>query len=205
MRKGYISLCFMSLAIGRNINMNIIKDIYFHSEQYFKNSILTMCFSGYYSHSLIQEMARALIKNLEKKQINKETIFKVFSVFIEQLETVKDYYERNFRDYVNDNMNTFAIANLQDNSENFCIQIGYILQKTDFDKCVEFLESLKSLERHELRRMYMSGLRKSLSDENVLEQELSLIDMAIKCREPIKYSYEVLDQKYTFFSIEVWL
>ncbi|HUZ18009.1 MAG TPA: SiaB family protein kinase, partial [Spirochaetia bacterium] len=60
----------------------------------FEEHSIMMCFSGPFSHSVIEELGVAIKKYLLSEDAPKDRLADVFAVFVEQAQNLKNYTER---------------------------------------------------------------------------------------------------------------
>ncbi len=165
-----------------------------------KNIIL--CFTGPFSKGVVSDLTSAA-KNFIKLDFETEVKNQnVFSVFIEQIQNMKNYCDTKKEDSFYYEICNSAIILIEKNQNNYCIRSGNLIESNDSYKLVEKLEKIIKSDKDQLKKMYKEQLKKPISDD-AKGAGLGFIDMARKANQEIKYQLvnENFDKKY--FTLEV--
>ncbi len=168
-----------------------------------ERNIVFMCFNGQLSHPLIEELARSLSKKLEYEKIEKSTIYNIFSVFVEQVINIKRYYEKRKKNFIKDHLKTSGTILIEEKDERFIISTGNIILNVDVSEVENNLRKIAFMNKEELKVFYKSELKKSAMEEDTLDAGLGFIEISRRASEPVKYSFDQIDDMYTFFTMEV--
>ena len=163
-----------------------------------------MSFTGPFSQGIIEEIGSALRNYLESKSDSKGRIFKVFSVFIEQTQNIKNYAFTLADKDEQEDILLSGILNIGLKDDKYFVSSGNLVKKEDVAELKERLEQISSYDKKELAKIYRNQLRKSDSEEGN-GAGLGLIEMARKASENIIFDFENVDNKYDFFTLTIKL
>lgn len=165
------------------------------------SKILT-CFSGRFSQGLIEEMGEAVKKHMESEEKPKSDIFNVFSIFVEQTQNIKNYLsvkedDSTYNPYVGN-----AIVCIGKMDETYFVWSGNVIENSDIEPLEKKLEMVIKADKDELKKLYKEQLKKEL-DPGKNGAGIGLIDIARKASQPIEYSFDKIDDKFSFYEIKV--
>lgn len=160
-----------------------------------------ICFSGPFSHSVIEELGVAVKKYLVSDDAPKDRLADVFAVFVEQAQNLKNYAARggfiepSHAVYRN---GTLAIAR---EGDRYVVGSGNLVRNEDAAGISESLKALVGLDAGGLKQLYKDRLRRPTGDGS--SAGLGFIDMARKASEPIRYAMREQSDGSVFFNISV--
>jgi len=158
-------------------------------------------FSGPVSQFVIEGIGETLKHKMELEDAGMNTIQRVFSVFVEQMQNV-----------VNHSADTVTPSNWSDgelrvgtlvvsrNGGKFWLQCGNMVQESSVPILRERLDYLRGLDRDALKALYRDA-RKSASDCDSKGAGLGFIDIARRASEPIDYQFSPATPGLSFFTI----
>lgn len=166
----------------------------------FEDQGVMICFSGPFSHSVIEELGVAVRKYLVSAEAPKDRFSDVFSVFVEQAQNLKNYAAR--KEFAHPSRahyqnGTLAIAR---QAERYVVSSGNLVKKEDTATISSSLSALAGLDKLELKALYKERLRRPQEGGGA---GLGFIDMARKASEPVIYSLRDLTDGSVFFDIRV--
>jgi hypothetical protein len=176
-----------------------IANLYDLRESFTRDEIL-ICFSGPFSHSIIEELGNATKRYLEEAQLTRASLMDVFSIFIEQTQNVRNYAEMKAAEgnlALDFNSGIVVIAR---SGDRYVVSSGNIVERADVRNATEKLDRLGKLDRPGLKAAYKEQLRRD--QEPGKGGGLGLIDMSRKATEPLEYSIREIDERYCFFSLK---
>ncbi len=176
-----------------------IARLYDLKEGFTREEIL-ICFSGPFSHSIIEELGNAVKKYLEIEQLTKASLMDVFSIFIEQTQNVRNYACMKTAEGNSDHDFNCGIVVIGKAGEKHVVSAGNIVERRDIAGAIDRLDSLRPMDKQALKAAYKEQLRNSQSDPK--GGGLGLIDMARKASEPLEYAIREIDDRYCFFSMK---
>lgn len=160
-----------------------------------------MSFSGAFSQGIIEEVGEA-IKIYVNHQEEKDQIPKIFSVFIEMTQNIKNYSnskKESIDTYTA--INSSSVILIGKNQSNYYISSVNLVENKDVEKLVEKIEAIINLDKNELKAKYKEVLRNAPESDS--GAGLGFIDMARKSSEKINYKIEHKDNKFSYFYLEV--
>jgi hypothetical protein len=163
---------------------------------------LLICFSGPFSHSVIEELGNALRNHLDQDRIEKSAVMDVFSVYVEQAQNVRNYTlacEAAGRPIPAGN----GIVVIGKDGDHYVVSSGNLVEAADGPPLSARLERLRGLGKAELKAAYKEQARKPRVPAVGAGTGLGLIDMARKARRPLDHALRTIDDRYSFFSLEV--
>jgi hypothetical protein len=159
-----------------------------------------MSFTGPFSQGIIEEIGEALRNYLETKNYSRGKIFKVFSVFIEQTQNIKNYAFQLSDQKDQEEILLSGILNIGLKEDQYFVSSGNLVKKDDVRDLHDKLEKIKSYDKEELAKVYREKLRSSKNNDSG-GAGIGLIEMARKASEKIFFNFEEVDQKYCFFTL----
>jgi hypothetical protein len=176
-----------------------LNNLYALKENYNREGIL-ICFAGPFSHSIIEELGNAVKRYLEVEQTTRAAMMDVFSIFIEQTQNVRNYGRQKAGEGNRDHDFTSGIVVIARNGESHEVSSGNIVETDDIRDTMAWLDTLRGLNKAELKAAYKEQMRK----EPVAGKGagLGLIDMSRKSAKPLQYTVTPIDDRYGFFSLK---
>jgi hypothetical protein len=163
---------------------------------------ILMIFSGPFSHSIIEELGKAVRNHLENASLSRLAIMDVFAVYVEQAQNVRNYLRRWEDDPAGAHLAHSGIVVIARDGEHYVISSGNLMAQADAAPLVARLEQLRALTRAELKALHKERLRQPLTETG--GGGLGLIEMARKAAFPLQYALTTVDE-YVFFTLRVVL
>jgi len=161
-----------------------------------------ICFNGPFSHSIIEELGKAVRKYLETEEIQKSALMDVFSVYIEATQNVSNYANRDdWPEEVRAGLNAGIIV-IGREADHYVVQSGNPVRPEDVEALRGRMERLRGLDKPALKALYKEQMRSRL-DAGRSGAGLGLIDMARKASAPLVYDLAPDSEGLTFFSLKV--
>ncbi|MBZ0156285.1 MAG: SiaB family protein kinase [Alphaproteobacteria bacterium] len=161
---------------------------------------IMICFIGPFSHSIIEELGKAVKRYLESEEATKSVITDIFAVFVEQTQNVRNYTARcAFTETGNPELSS-GILVIGKSGDKFTISSGNVVENKDIDTLTGKLEHLNRLDKQQLKALYKEQIRARTSEGHP-GAGLGLIDIARRASEPLSYSVRVVDDSCCFFSL----
>ena len=155
-------------------------------------------FCGPISHDIVEGVGITLKSQLEESDVKQTTAMKVFAVFIEQVQNVINYSQE--RTDFDSDMGMGIIVVGQHKDKHFIVG-GNKIRNSKVPVLEENLTELVSMDRDELKAFYKKR-RKNNGSEDSKGAGIGFIEMARKASQPLEFSFEKIDDEYSFFSIE---
>ena len=163
---------------------------------------ILICFNGPFSHSIIEELGKAVNRYLESAEVQKSAMMDVFSVFIEATQNVRNYATRpEVSDAERPRLNTGIIV-IARQGDRYVVRSGNCVRREHGEALVRRLDELVRLDKAELKALYKQTLRRETPPDSQ-GAGLGLIDMARKASEPLNYTLVPEEDGYAFFSLQV--
>ena len=158
--------------------------------------IFTFC--GPISHDIVEGVGITLKSQMEESDVKRTTAMKVFSVFIEQVQNVINYsQERN--DF--DSEMGMGIIVVGKHDEKHFIVGGNKIKTSKVPTLEKNLSDLVGMDKDELKAFYKEKRKKNENEESK-GAGIGFVEMARKASQPLEFSFEKVDDEYSFFSIE---
>ena len=157
-------------------------------------------FSGPMSHEIIEGIGSAIrVKIGEGAEGDKKAALKVFAIFVEQVENVINYSVE--KDYEESQL-SFGIVVIGKKDGYFFISGGNKIHSSKVEKLKSNLDKLTGMNKEELKLYYKEKRRASKEDDSK-GAGIGFIEMARKSTKPIEYSFQEIDDAYSFFTIKI--
>lgn len=161
-----------------------------------------MSFTGPFSQGIIEEIGDALRNYLETKNNSRGKIFKVFSVFIEQTQNIKNYAYQLSDHKEQERILLSGILNIGLADDKYFVSSGNLVKKEDLKDLENRVSTIQSYSKKELAAVYREKLRESKENDSN-GAGLGLIEMARKSSEKIHYKFEEVNGNYYFFTLTI--
>lgn len=161
-----------------------------------------MNFTGPFSQGIIEEIGEALRNYLETKSSSRGRIVKVFSVFIEQTQNIKNYAHSLMDRQEQEDILMSGILNIGVRDDIYFVTSGNYVKKQDVKTLKERVQTIQEYSREELAHAYRERLRLADMDDGN-GAGLGLLDMARKSTHEIIFSFEEVDSTYDFFTLTI--
>ncbi|CDH47067.1 MAG: hypothetical protein IPL59_20810 [Candidatus Competibacteraceae bacterium] len=162
---------------------------------------ILMSFSGPFSHSIIEELGKAVKNHLENAQATRSVLMDVFAVYIEQAQNVRNYISRWEQHADQARLANSGIVVIAREGERYVVSSGNLLSWADAPTLMARLERLRDLDKAGLKALYKEQMRQPLTAEG--GAGLGLTEMARKASEPLEHTLSTVDDQYLFFSLRV--
>lgn len=150
---------------------------------------------GDFSQDSIFPVIKIIEENLRKVFDNSVQKKKIFHILVELLQNISKHCLKSD----DKKEGIFLIGRAE---SNFIINTGNLIDNKEVKKFKKQLEEINSLNRKELKNLYLSKLR----DRNLPTNGgsgIGLIDIARRIISPLNYSFRQIDENKSFFSINV--
>lgn len=158
-------------------------------------------FSGPLTQDLLVEMGDILKQKMKGRKASSPTILKVFSMVVEQSQNIIHYSAEKAKKfpYEEQDLSTGMIAVGYEEGEYF-VTCGNLVENSEVQRLAQMLDQLGEMDKGQLKEFYKLQRRKD-PDQRSKGAGLGFIEMARKASRPIRYEFEPVDEKYTFFSV----
>ena len=167
--------------------------ISYHKKMVEKNIILIH--KGDFSQDSIFPVLKIIEENLQKEFHDSTQKKKIFHILVELLQNIS----RHCLKMGDKKEGIFLIGN---SDSNYIINTGNLIENKNIKKFKKLLDEINSLNRKELKNLYLSKLR----DRNLPTNGgagIGLIDIARRIISPLNYDFHPIDEKKSFFTMNV--
>ncbi len=175
--------------------------------EYFKkmqDEDIILYFKGEITDSLLTSILQLIDDKLEKRIEDTKVKKKVFSILLECLQNIYNYYQ--YQELNNANLNS-AILMIKKGSDAYYVITGNYMKGSRMEKLKAKIEKVNSLSSQQLKEYYQDVISKSNSSSAEASDTggagLGLIDIARKSGEKIDYNFDSIDENYCFYSVQV--
>jgi hypothetical protein len=179
----------------------MIDDLY-QLHQHLQKSGIIFAFSGPVSQHVIEGIGETLKQKMELEDAGMNTIQKVFSVFVEQMQNVVNYSAETVTqpDQLEGELRIGTLVVGRD-GPHFWVQCGNLVRMDQTSGLRNRLDFLRSLNKDELKALYRER-RKSAAAPESKGAGLGFIDIARKASRPIEYTFVSAASGMVFFTIK---
>lgn len=164
---------------------------------------ILLCFNGPLSRSIIEEMGVAVRGYLENEAMGRGQVSDIFSVYIEQVQNIRQYAARRATDPADLLYLNSAIITIRRDGERYTVSAGNLVEQRDVEELAVRLEELRELDPAGLKKRYKEILRSPRSESG--GAGLGLVNMARTSRGPLAFSFEKVDGRCSFFALSAEL
>lgn len=156
---------------------------------------------GFVSLDIIDDLLHHLKTYLLHKQPDKLLRKRVYSLSVECLDNILKHSDLNEEDHelLVKYPPRFIVEKI---AENYLIHTGNIVMNVNMDEIIPRLEKLNTLEFNDINALY----KKSLANAEISEKGgagLGLIIMAKYTRQKIRYDFEKINDKFSYFAMQL--
>jgi hypothetical protein len=173
-----------------NIEMDLCK----------KNTIYT--FSGIVTYNLLTTISSTLRKDLEKIDSSSNKLVRLYSIITEIFQNIMNYSARTkYIDEKDIGIGTCVVKQTDDKT-GYIISSGNLIESKDTNKIEEKLNKIISLDKDGVKAYYKE-VRRSGKDAHKNGAGLGFLELAKKSEQKLKYQINKIDERYSYFEIEV--
>lgn len=166
------------------------------------SSGIITCFSGRFSQGLIEEIGEAVKNHMENEEKPKNAIYNVFSVFIEQSQNIKNYILSKEGSSTYSNIVSSSIICIGKTENGYFIWSGNMIENADIPHLHDKLNQVVNASKDELKKMYKEQMKKD-PEPGKNGAGIGVIDFARKASQPIEFSFEKINESFSFYEIKV--
>ncbi|MBV6342733.1 SiaB family protein kinase [Candidatus Magnetobacterium casense] len=181
----------------------MLTDLYELYRQMLREQIV-LCFSGPVSQHVVEGIGATLKLKMEIEEQDINTIQRVFSIFVEQMQNLMNYSAERIsqeRDGGDLGIGVFVVG-FRDG--HFYVRCGNKIRNDKLNMIREQVDELRGLNSEELKALYRRR-RKEPSPEGSKGGGLGFIEMARKASQPIDIDYTTVDEAISFLSVTVYI
>ena len=163
---------------------------------------IIFCFSGPISQGIVEGIGDALMQKMEREEAGQVISRKVFSIFVEQMQNVVNHSAEKIesQDQGGGDLR-YGVVVVGQESGKFYVRSGNYIKKKEAAHLKEQLETLRSMNKDELKA-YFKAQRKKELDQGAQGAGLGFIETARKASAPLEFDIKSVDNQYDFFAIK---
>ena len=158
----------------------------------FNEKGIFLTFSGPLSQELMVEIGHTLKQKMQVEEASKTTVVRVFSMVIENAQNIIHYSAE-------ENLGIITVGR---EGNHYLVSCGNMVENKNVERLRSRLTKLQTMNPEELKQYYKEKRRKG-PDEGSKGGGLGFIEMARKASQPISFRFREIDEKLSFFSVEV--
>lgn len=170
-------------------------DLYELRNEFDKFGIM-MCFNGPFSHSIIEEIGKAVRNHLAAENIAQAAVLDVFAVYIELAQNVRNYLA--LREITLSDA-TSSIITIAKKGESYAVSSGNIVLKADGEALLRRINEVNAMTPEERKRQYRELLRRNV-EPGALGAGLGFLEIAKRSSEQMSCSMRNVDDTYGFIT-----
>ncbi len=127
--------------------------------QYEQQGII-MSFAGAFSQGIIEEVGEALRAHIQTREAEKEVITKIFSVFVEMAQNIRNYVKT--KETIPDKytmINSSSIIIIGKSENGYYLNSANLIENSDVPSLKNHLDKIKNLDKNELKSLYKEILK----------------------------------------------
>ena len=173
-------------------------DIAYPLFQRISNDDFEYVYRGYFSHNITKKILFLADTNISKVTSQQTLQKRIYYIMVEGLQNITRHQD----EIANLNTEKYpGIFAIQKNGERYYISTGNIVANENIPALKEKLDTINSLNPDELKKFHREMLTTgSMSDKG--GAGLGLIEMSRKSGNKLLYSFEQLDDEYTYFYLQ---
>jgi hypothetical protein len=163
-----------------------------------------ICFNGPFSHSIIEDLGKAVRKYLEDEEAQRSAVMDVFSVYVEAAQNVANYANRpGLGEEERQRLNNGIIV-IGRQGDRYVVQSGNPVRPADAEALRRRLDHLATQDKAGLKALYKEQARRRVEPGDG-GAGLGLLEMARTARIPLEYALVPEADGLIFFSLKVSL
>jgi hypothetical protein len=157
---------------------------------------IMMCFNGPFSHSIIEEIGKAVRNHLAAENIAPAAVLDVFAVYIELAQNVRNYLA--LREITLAEA-TSSIITIAKREAGYAVSSGNIVLKGDGEALCRRISEVNAMTPEERKRQYRELLRRDV-EPGALGAGLGFLEIAKRSSQKMACSVRAVDNNYDFIT-----
>lgn len=170
-------------------------DLYKLRNEFDKSGIM-MCFNGPFSHSIIEEIGKAVRNHLAAENIAQAAVLDVFAVYIELAQNVRNYLS--LREITQTDAAS-SIITIARKGEAYAVSSGNIVLKADGESLCRRIDEVNIMTPEERKRQYRELLRRD-TKPGALGAGLGFLEIAKRSSAKMSCSIQTVDNTCSFIT-----
>ncbi len=162
-----------------------------------------LCFSGYLSQELMAGIGETLRSKLKQEE-DSSVVLKVFAIFVEHAQNIIRYSAEQLISNNEQQALGGGILVIGKQDGHYYVSCGNSIQNTKIPDLKEQLLKLQKMTKEELKQYYKEQRRKEVPQDSK-GAGLGFIELARKSEKPFEFSFDPINEQFSFFSIKTLL
>ncbi|MBF0335738.1 MAG: hypothetical protein HQL40_19210 [Alphaproteobacteria bacterium] len=158
--------------------------------------------SGHISEAILFSVGDALKKRMAVADTDVNTVKRVFSVFVEQVQNIIRYSAERIDGPGDNEQLSHGTVSVGLIDGRFHVACCNVIRNEEVPMLRARLEHLRALSKDDMKAYYREQLREPPASDS-RGATIGLIEIARRAARPIEFGFEELDQTLTFFCLEV--
>ena len=158
---------------------------------------ITLNYSGIFNQENLVNLLGIIEKQMKGTLITK---IKTFNVMVEMLQNLVKHADHFQLNHVVGNHGIFFIT---ENDDEFVLTTGNYIKNKRVNDLANHLFHVNSIDSNKLNALYNKNLMNSERDDKRFGAGLGIIDMRLKSNEKLVYTFEKIDEEFTFFTLHI--
>lgn len=180
----------------------MMKNILIELEKKLKKYGIIISFTGAFTQGIIEEMGDALKTYLNEKKNTKGKVYKIFSIYIELTQNVKNYVYSLDSEEEQEKILTSGVVIIGESGDEYFVSSGNLIRNEDIEPLEEMINKIDNCDEKELKKLYKKRLRQDIK-KDAKGAGLGLVDMARKANRNFDYEFNKREDGYSFFTLTV--
>jgi len=169
---------------------------------YMRKNEIIISYSGYITEDILLGIGTAIKQKMVMENVEKKTIKKVFSIFVEQVQNVIRYSaERVASEDDDDNELRYGVLTVGLKEGNMSVTCGNVIERKDVERLRENLTKIQGMDKKELKALWKDTLRGETPDGSK-GAGVGFIDIARRATEGFEFDFTDMDENNAFFSLK---
>ncbi len=179
----------------------------YHFKKELNERGIFFCFSGPLSQDLLVEIGGTLKHKMKLEEASSSTIFKLFSMFVEQTQNIIHYSAEKCQPSREQSEEaellslSSGIIVVGYESDHYYVLCGNMVENEIVDTLREKLILLQNMSKEELKRYYKEQRRQG-KNGNSQGAGLGFIELARKAVKPIEFDFQNINENNSFFTLK---
>lgn len=173
-------------------------DFVFDIHQKMIDSNLSLVYQGTFSQEITKAFVSLAEKNMDKAEEDRSVKRKVFNVMVECLQNIV----KHSNEMEDNSPGKNAIFLVGVDQQKYLISSGNVVYSENVGTIENMIEKINVMSKDELKDYYKMVIKEGKISEKG-GAGLGLIDMARKSGEKLTYEFKSIDEKFSFFSLQI--
>lgn len=182
----------------------MVKNFLIQLEKQLKEYGVVLSFTGAFTQGIIEEMGDALKAYLKDNKNTKGKVYKIFSIFIELTQNVKNYVKTLDSEAEREKISASGVVIIGESDQEYFISSGNLIRNEDVAPLKKRIEEILDSDDKEIKKLYKKRLRQDMK-RDAKGAGLGLIDISRKTERDFQCEFIERGSEYNFFTITVFV